>query len=278
MLDHAPGSLVEQRREELDDKFSLRFDILSRDMVEAARTHDPIMERNLLIAGLDQLSRAGDLRDRLAHRLGEKEPATSGYRALMDPLVDNPLADACDAWQSGRDGGSTPIRAAARVLTGVPHYFRAPYINELDGRAAQDETLLARAQCLLDAIAVSSPMDAAQWAAQFDLECAGHACRGIKANPGADEQIEALVNSSDAAITMPLWGFSLSEEMALSYGTRFMFRVHGPFHAIAAWQHSGVNADEQELIGSGHYRVLETRRDGDTLIVDLEEQSLIRLR
>jgi superfamily II DNA or RNA helicase len=62
----APGSLVEQWQEELDSKFSLRFDIMSRDMVEAARTGNPFMERNLLICRLDQLSRAGDLRDRLA--------------------------------------------------------------------------------------------------------------------------------------------------------------------------------------------------------------------
>jgi SNF2 family DNA or RNA helicase len=62
----APGSLVEQWQEELDTKFHLRFDIMSRDMVEAARTGNPFVERNLLICRLDQLSRAGDLRDRLA--------------------------------------------------------------------------------------------------------------------------------------------------------------------------------------------------------------------
>jgi superfamily II DNA or RNA helicase len=62
----APGSLVEQWQEELDTKFNLRFDIMSRDMVEAARTGNPFMERNLLICRLDQLSRAGDLQDRLA--------------------------------------------------------------------------------------------------------------------------------------------------------------------------------------------------------------------
>ncbi len=46
----APGSLVEQWQEELYDKFDLRFDILSRDMVEAARTGNPFQERKLLIA------------------------------------------------------------------------------------------------------------------------------------------------------------------------------------------------------------------------------------
>jgi SNF2 family DNA or RNA helicase len=62
----APGSLVEQWQEELDTKFNLRFDIMSRDIVEAARTGNPFMERNMLICRLDQLARAGDLQDRLA--------------------------------------------------------------------------------------------------------------------------------------------------------------------------------------------------------------------
>jgi superfamily II DNA or RNA helicase len=62
----APGSLVEQWQEELDNKFDLRFDILSRDMVEAARTGNPFQERNLLIARLDQLSRSEDLQAKLA--------------------------------------------------------------------------------------------------------------------------------------------------------------------------------------------------------------------
>lgn len=62
----APGSLVEQWQEELADKFDLRFDILSRDMVEAARTGNPFQERNLLIARLDQLSRSEELQAKLA--------------------------------------------------------------------------------------------------------------------------------------------------------------------------------------------------------------------
>ncbi len=62
----APGSLVEQWQEELDEKFDLRFDIMSRDMVEAARTGNPFHERNLLIARLDQLARSDDLQAKLA--------------------------------------------------------------------------------------------------------------------------------------------------------------------------------------------------------------------
>ncbi len=57
----APGSLVEQWQEELWDKFSMSFDIMSRDMVESSRTGNPFLERNLLIARIDQLSRNDDL-------------------------------------------------------------------------------------------------------------------------------------------------------------------------------------------------------------------------
>ena len=44
----SPGSLVEQWQDELFDKFGLSFDILSRDMVEAARTGNPFAESHHL--------------------------------------------------------------------------------------------------------------------------------------------------------------------------------------------------------------------------------------
>ena len=62
----APGALVEQWQEELSDKFGLNFDIFSRDMVESSRTANPFLERNMLIARLDQLSRNDELLDKLS--------------------------------------------------------------------------------------------------------------------------------------------------------------------------------------------------------------------
>jgi len=61
----SPGSLVEQWQDELFDKFGLSFDILSKDMVEAARTGNPFAERNRLIVRLDQLSRNDELQAKL---------------------------------------------------------------------------------------------------------------------------------------------------------------------------------------------------------------------
>ena len=62
----APGALVEQWQEELSDKFSLDFDIFSRDMVESSRTANPFCERDMLIARLDQLSRNDELLAKLS--------------------------------------------------------------------------------------------------------------------------------------------------------------------------------------------------------------------
>ncbi|MEA2827748.1 MAG: hypothetical protein QOG43_2187 [Actinomycetota bacterium] len=57
----APGSLVEQWQDELWQKFGLSFEILTKDMIEAARTGNPFGERPLLIARLDHLARNEDL-------------------------------------------------------------------------------------------------------------------------------------------------------------------------------------------------------------------------
>jgi superfamily II DNA or RNA helicase len=62
----APGSLVEQWQDELWQKFALPFDILTKDMIEAARSGNPFGERPLLIARLDHLSRNEDLQAKLA--------------------------------------------------------------------------------------------------------------------------------------------------------------------------------------------------------------------
>lgn len=53
----APGVLVEQWQDELGEKFSLEFDILSRDMIETSRSGNPFNDRNNLIVRLDVLAR-----------------------------------------------------------------------------------------------------------------------------------------------------------------------------------------------------------------------------
>lgn len=61
----APGSLVGQWQDELYEKFDLRFEILTRDSLDASYAGDVFEERDRLIARVDQLARRDDLVDRL---------------------------------------------------------------------------------------------------------------------------------------------------------------------------------------------------------------------
>ncbi len=61
----APGSLVEQWQEELLDKFALRFELLTRSMIDST-IDESVFERSpLLIARMDQLSRSDELKAQL---------------------------------------------------------------------------------------------------------------------------------------------------------------------------------------------------------------------
>jgi superfamily II DNA or RNA helicase len=61
----APGSLVEQWQDELDQKFNLAFDIMTNDAIQASRTGNWFLEHNLCICRLDKLSRNDELQERL---------------------------------------------------------------------------------------------------------------------------------------------------------------------------------------------------------------------
>jgi hypothetical protein len=70
------------------------------------------------------------------------------------------LTKACRRWQLGRDGGSSLLRGAARVWSGVPHYLQADFITGYEDRASSDEPVMVEAQALLDALAASERRDA----------------------------------------------------------------------------------------------------------------------
>ncbi len=61
----APGGLVEQWQDELDQKFSLPFDILTNDGLEASRSGNWFQEHDFCIARLDKLSRNEDVQEKL---------------------------------------------------------------------------------------------------------------------------------------------------------------------------------------------------------------------
>jgi len=60
-----PGNLVEQWQDELDSRFSLPFEILTRDKLETARTGNWFQENDLVICRLDKLSRDESLHAKL---------------------------------------------------------------------------------------------------------------------------------------------------------------------------------------------------------------------
>ena len=61
----SPGSLVEQWREELYQRFQLPFEILTREKIDSTRTGNPFQEQDLLIGRLDQLSRNEEVQAKL---------------------------------------------------------------------------------------------------------------------------------------------------------------------------------------------------------------------
>lgn len=61
----APGGLVEQWQEELLEKFGLRFELLTRSMIDATVDANVFVEHPRLIARMDQLSRSPELREAL---------------------------------------------------------------------------------------------------------------------------------------------------------------------------------------------------------------------
>jgi len=61
----APGSLVDQWQEELFDKFGLRFELLTRSLIDATLGENVFERFPLLIARMDMLSRDTDLQDLL---------------------------------------------------------------------------------------------------------------------------------------------------------------------------------------------------------------------
>ena len=92
-----PGMLAEQWQDEMWDKFSLPFEILTNQKIEAARTGNWFLEHDLVIARLDMLSRNEDRQDKLqgtdwdlivvdeahkmsAHALGNDVKYTKRYR------------------------------------------------------------------------------------------------------------------------------------------------------------------------------------------------------
>jgi hypothetical protein len=164
---------------------------------------------------------------------------------------DTALSEACAFWQSSQENSSL-LRGAARVLTGMPHYFSASYIANYEQKACGDPASRSRAHVLLEAVRTSLSREPSDWADEPQPPGIGFASRGLKCKP-EDEQILEVLRSGE--IVMPLWGVTLSRGVATGYGTRFTFVIEGAFQGVAAWRESGIKAEELEVIAGGRYEV-----------------------
>lgn len=63
----APGSLVDQWRDELFEKFGLEFRIYSTELEKASPSGNPFEDHHQLVVRLDQMSRNEELQDKLVH-------------------------------------------------------------------------------------------------------------------------------------------------------------------------------------------------------------------
>ena len=61
----APGSLVEQWRDEMQDKFGLDFRVFSRELEASIPSGNPFEDLDHLIVRLDQMTRNEELREKL---------------------------------------------------------------------------------------------------------------------------------------------------------------------------------------------------------------------
>jgi superfamily II DNA or RNA helicase len=61
----APGNLVEQWQDELDEKFNLQFEIMTNEALESARTGNWFQEHSLCLCRLDKLSRNDEIQAKL---------------------------------------------------------------------------------------------------------------------------------------------------------------------------------------------------------------------
>ena len=237
-----------------DDGFTL--DVKSRTVGTAATPAEAV---DLVVGEAEQA----------VDRLREKQArAAERARPSRQPAVSaEDLAEACALWQGGQNGGSSPIRGAARVLTGIRHYFRAEFITGYETAARSQRETLDAGIALLRAVNAAPHLDADGWNVQVGLPLRTFAGRGITSKPDEDPQIERQLRTR--RIEMPLWGVSLSREVADSFGTRFLFELVGAFPAVPAWIASDLKAEEQELVTGGRYKVVSQEQRGETTHVRL---------
>ncbi len=125
----APGGLVEQWQDELFDKFDLRFELLTRPLVEGTLGANVFDEHPLLIARMDQLSRNEDL--------------LKALRATTWDLVVVDEAHRMSASRFGRQVSMTKRHQLGRLLETTARHFLLMTATPHAGKPDDFELFLA---------------------------------------------------------------------------------------------------------------------------------------
>ncbi len=139
------------------------------------------------------------------------------------------------------DIGSSLIRGAARVLTGVPHYVQASYITAQEEAARNRPDALAAARAMLAGFARADRLDRRRMGPSCFARARPFRPPGV-CGPRRRRTTRSRRCSTQGSSRMPLWGLSLDRAVTEQYGGRFLFEVVGPFPALPAWLESGVGA------------------------------------
>lgn len=116
----APGSLVDQWQDELDQKFNLYFEIFSRDMVESTASGNPFAEKDLLICRIDQLARAEDLQEKV-EAAGQWDLVIVDEAHKMSASYFNNELKRTKRYQLGELLGQGNITRHFLLMTATPH-------------------------------------------------------------------------------------------------------------------------------------------------------------
>ena len=96
----SPGSLVEQWREELYQRFQLPFEILTREKIDNTRTGNPFQEQDLLIGRLDQLSRNEEVQAKLEATDWDVIVCDEAHRCPLHSLGAKCAGQNATSWES----------------------------------------------------------------------------------------------------------------------------------------------------------------------------------
>ena len=156
----APGSLVEQWRDELFEKFGLEFRIFTSALEEASPSGNPFEDHHQLIVRLDQMARNEELQDKLcaagwdlvvfdeahklaAHFFGTKLEKTGRFRfaeKLGQRHPPPPADDSHAAQRQGRGLPAFPLAARFRpLLRQVPRRRPQGRCSDLMRRMVKEE-------------------------------------------------------------------------------------------------------------------------------------------